>query len=221
MGEVKTHASRARPLDEYNGTRVHKSLGDIEGADLWSFGRPPPPARSRTGTPVDGTQTGERSRPGSQLSTRRMKVNTRMRETIRRAWDGIFWRGSDRVCVTATREGRRAFGVTWTPASRPNQRREWPPSTRSLSSAKQWCRARGLAQTARQRGPDDWQKPAAATDDWLNGRAGFRVRVAWLLVANTGRDASAQADLVGGVFGLRCGEFTAVFGRELFGQPLA
>jgi hypothetical protein len=61
-----------------------------------------------------------------------------------------------------------------------------------------------------------WQKPAAATDDWLNGRAGFRVEVAWLLVANAGRDASAQADLVGGVFGLRHGEFATGFGRELF-----
>lgn len=99
---------------------------------------------------------------------------------------------------------------------RPDERREWPPSTRSLSSAKQWWRARGLAQPAKQRGPDDWQKPAAATDDWLSGRAGFRVGVAWPLVANAGRDASAQADLVGGVFGLRRGEFATGFGRELF-----
>ena len=100
------------------------------------------------------------------------------------------------------------------PDPRPDQRRDWPPSTRSLSSAKQWWRARGLAQPAKQRGPDDWQKPRLAE------RPGqVRVGVAWLLVANAGRGASAQADLVGGVFGLRHGEFATGFGRELFDQP--
>jgi hypothetical protein len=45
------------------------------------------------------------------------------------------------------------------------------------------------------------------------------VGVAWLLVANAGRGASAQADLAGGVFGLRHSEFATGFGRELFDQP--
>jgi hypothetical protein len=45
-----------------------------------------------------------------------------------------------------------------------------------------------------------------------------RQDLAYARVATAGRDASAQADLVGGVFGLRRGEFAAVFGRELFGQ---
>jgi hypothetical protein len=68
---------------------------------------------------------------------------------------------------------KSAERVPETTAARPNQRRAWPPSTRLLPSAKQWCRARGLAQPAKQREPDDWQQPAAATDDWLNGRAGL------------------------------------------------
>jgi hypothetical protein len=83
----------------------------------------------------------------------------------------------------------------------------------------------------------DWSRPPTARSlagrnreapfplgryfEWLNGPAGFRVGVAWLLVANAGRDASAQADLVGGVFGLRRGEFATGFGRELLDQPLA
>jgi hypothetical protein len=59
--------------------------------------------------------------------------------------------------------------------------------------------------------PDDWQEPRLAERPDR-----VRVAVAWLLVANVGRGASAQADLVGGVFGLRHGELATGFGRELF-----
>jgi hypothetical protein len=48
---------------------------------------------AREETPADGVRTGGASRPGSQLSRRWMKVNTRMRKTIRRAWDGSVDRG--------------------------------------------------------------------------------------------------------------------------------
>lgn len=90
--------------------------------------------------------------------------------------------------------------------------------TRSLSSAKQWCRAHGLAQHQSTEG----QRLVEACRSYrrLAERPG-RLGVAWLLVANTGKDASAQANLVGGVFGLRHGELATGFGRELFDQPSA
>jgi len=131
----------------------------------------------------DGRAKGSGSDPAVRRDRRLVGFRS-MQTTVGRRCDGLADRGHDRSSTPgftglsaenlARYRSSLPAGPETSPPRRPDQRREWPPSTRSLSSAKQWCRARGLAQPAKQRGPDDWQKPAAATDDWLNGRAGFR-----------------------------------------------